>query len=110
MKKRQQGDIWNGLYDFFLIESTRQVNPGKLLSEHKEFKDADPQQVSKVHKHILSHQQLMTRFVWIKTSDEQSVKRLMKKNDLAFYSKKQVANLPKPILLTRFLQASNYLD
>lgn len=110
MKKRLHGDIWNGLYDFFLIENPRQVNPKKLVAEYKEFKDADPKETSKVHKHVLSHQHLMTRFVWIKISKEQTVKALMKKNKLAFYSKKQVANLPKPILITRFLHACNYLD
>lgn len=110
MKKRQSGDIWQGLYDFFLIESTRQVNPQKLLSEHAEFKGVDPKEVSKVYKHILSHQQLMARFVWFKVVDEKPVKRFIKKNKLALYTKKQVANLPKPILVTRFLQACNYLD
>ena len=110
MKKRKQGDIWNGLYDFLLIETNRSVSSKKLISEYKEFRDADPTIISKVHKHILSHQQLMTRVVWIKVSNEQRIKRLLKKYSLKFYSRKQVANLPKPILLTRLLQAYNYLD
>lgn len=110
MRKRQSGDIWNGLYDFFLIEKPRLLNVEKLLPEHKELKDADPAGVSEVYKHVLSHQHLMTRFVWIKFSDDQSLKKFMKENHLAFYSKKQVANLPKPILITRFLHESNYLD
>ncbi len=110
MKKRKHDDIWNGLYDFFLLESPRQLNPEKLLMEIKEFKGLIPEEVSKVHKHILSHQHLMTRFVWIKLPGEQRLKPFMKKNELTFYSKKQVANLPKPTLVTRFLHNCNYLD
>jgi A/G-specific adenine glycosylase len=110
MHKRQHGDIWNGLYDFFLIETPRLTNPEKLLTEHPELKINAPVEISKVHKHVLSHQHLMTRFVWVKVSDGQSLQRFMKKNEMAFYSKKQVANLPKPILVTRFLHESNYLD
>ena len=110
MRKRQHGDIWNGLYDFFLIEKPRLLNPQKLLLAHQELKMNTPSAISEVYKHILSHQHLMTRFVWIKLSDDQSLKKFMKENELAFYSKKQVANLPKPILVTRFLHESNYLD
>jgi A/G-specific adenine glycosylase len=110
MKKRKPGDIWNGLYDFFLVESPRQLNPQKLVMEIKELKGLIPEEVSKGHKHILSHQLLMTRFVWIKIPNEQKLKPFMRKNELTFYSKKQVANLPKPILVTRFLHDSNYLD
>ncbi len=110
MRKRQHGDIWNGLYDFFLIEKPRLLNPAKLLLEYKELEARTPSSVSEVYKHVLSHQHLMTRFVWIKCSDDQPLKKFMKENDVAFYSKKQVANLPKPILVTRFLHESNYLD
>lgn len=110
MKKRQQGDIWNGLYDFFLIEKPRLLNPQKLLLEHTEFNLVNAMEVSDVYKHVLSHQHLMTRFVWIKASTNQSLEKFMKKNGLVFYSKKHVANLPKPILVTRFLHERNYLD
>ena len=110
MRKRHHGDIWNGLYDFFLIEKPRLFNPEKLLLEHKELKDVEPAEVSEVYKHVLSHQHLMTRFVWIEFSDDQLLKRFMKENELSFYSKKQIDKLPKPILVTRFLHESNYLD
>ena len=110
MHKREQGDIWNGLYDFFLIEKSRLLNPEKLLLEHSELKAVDPTEVSTVFKHVLSHQHLMTRFVWIKFSNDELLKKFMEKNELAFYSKKQVANLPKPTLVTRFLHECKYLD
>jgi A/G-specific adenine glycosylase len=110
MRKRQPGDIWNGLYDFFLIEKPRLLKPDKALMEYDELKNLSPTVISKVYKHVLSHQLLSTRFVWIKISQDQPMKPFMNKNNLAFYSKKQVANLPKPILVSRFLHEINYLD
>lgn len=110
MRKRQHGDIWNGLYDFFLIESPRLSKPEKTLKENASLNRFHPTQVSVLYKHVLSHQHLMTRFIWIKISGDRTVKQFMKANALKFYSKKEVANLPKPILVTRFLHESNYLD
>jgi len=110
MRKRQEGDIWRGLYDFFLIENPRLFNPYKIVGDIKELKKLKIDNVSNVYKHVLSHQQLITRFVWINLLNDRSIKRFMKENKLSFYSKKEVANLPKPILVTRFLHESNYLD
>jgi len=110
MKKRKHGDIWNGLYDFFLMESSRQSNPDKLLLEQEALRALHPTAVSEMCKHVLSHQHLMTRFVWIKIPNDQKLKHFIKVNELKFYSKKEIANLPKPILVTRFLHETNYLD
>jgi len=46
MKKRQHGDIWNGLYDFFLIESPRLSKPEKTLKENAALNRLHPTQVS----------------------------------------------------------------
>ncbi len=110
MRKRKADDIWNGLYDFFLIENARLTNPEKTLSAFKEFKRHQTKVSGKIQKHVLSHQQLLTRFLWIKVSDVTSIKNLIKQHELAFYNKKQVMKLPKPILVSRFLQENGYLD
>jgi A/G-specific adenine glycosylase len=110
MKKRQQGDIWNGLYDFFLIERARSSKPEKLLLEYNEFKRLIPTKISTRYKHVLSHQHLMTQFVWLKVATTKRLNHFMDGNALKFYSKREVANLPKPVLVSRFLQECNYLD
>lgn len=108
MRKRQPGDIWNGLYDFFLMERPRAMNPKKIFEALPDLKTISPTLVSNVHKHVLSHQHLMTRFVRMEVSDSRHLQQFIKKNELAFYSSKQVANLPKPRLITRFLQECSY--
>ncbi len=104
MRKRRDGDIWNGLYDFFLIESPRLQNPEKLLLKIPELKTFASAKASKVYRHVLSHQHLMTRFVRIQISLNQSFKKFMIQNGFAFYTMKQISNLPKPVLITKFLE------
>ncbi len=110
MRKRTPGDIWNGLYDFMLVETKRPVKPASLLSESKSLKKMPIEKISVAYKHVLSHQQLITRFVEIKTLSSNTLNLLMKKEGLKLYSKSQIENLPKPILINRFLKESGFLE
>lgn len=67
IKKRKAKDIWQGLYEFYLIESDKKLNETKVLQQSdfiKLVKGCRPQikKVSKEYKHILSHQNLNARF------------------------------------------------
>ncbi len=110
MRKRKPGDIWNGLYDFMLLETRRPIKAEKLWKEEKSLKNIPVTKVSGIYKHILSHQQLITRFIQITITSTESLKPLMKREDLKFYTKSQVEHLPKPILINRFLKESGFLD
>lgn len=110
MRKRGTGDIWNGLYDFWLMENSKARKAELIIAELKELKGEVIQSVSKQYKHVLSHQHLFTQFVWIKANETTSLKSLMQLQHLKFYTHEQIANLPKPILVTRFLQESKYLE
>lgn len=66
LSRRNKGDIWQGLYEFQLLETMQQLEKEDLLTS-KEFKALRLQKhkltfVSKVYKHILSHQHLYARF------------------------------------------------
>lgn len=66
LSRRSKGDIWEGLYEFQLLETMQQLEREDLLKS-KEFKALGLQKhnltfVSKVYKHILSHQHLYARF------------------------------------------------
>lgn len=67
IKQRGAGDIWQGLFEFPLLETTGDLSEKKLLQspEWKAFFGITPYQiinVSPYHKHILSHQILQARF------------------------------------------------
>lgn len=72
LSRRGPNDIWQGLYEFPLLETAHEVSPGEFI-QTKEFialagKTADVLHVSKSYKHILSHQHLYARFYVVKTA------------------------------------------
>lgn len=74
LNKRGPKDIWEGLYDFPLIENLAQEDPETILAS-SEFKNlvgnSSPhiQTISKTYKHILSHQRIHARFWEINFSE-----------------------------------------
>jgi A/G-specific adenine glycosylase len=98
MKQREGKDIWQGLYDFYLIETRRNQKVEVLMNDNKLLKGSTKISESQIYRHILSHQKLMVRFVEVKwrSSKLPSVK-------LKWFTKKQVAALPKPILIANYL-------
>jgi len=102
MKKREEKDIWHGLYDFVLVETKRPVDPEKLFSENeslKKFRKGKLSDISRVYTHILSHQLIYARFIQITLPQDVALDG----SGLKFYSLKKVAELPKPVLISKFL-------
>ena len=100
MRKRNEKDIWQGLFDFYLIESTKPKSIDKLLSENKAFKKNDLGEESKTYKHILSHQHLMARFISVNPTTVSS--EVLK--GYKYYSLNEIKKLPKPVLILQYLQ------
>jgi A/G-specific adenine glycosylase len=102
MKKREEKDIWHGLYDFILVETKRPVDPEKLFVENeslKKFRKGKLSEISGMYKHILSHQLIYSRFIQVVLSQDVELNG----SGLKFYSLKKVAELPKPVLISKFL-------
>jgi A/G-specific adenine glycosylase len=106
MRQRNKKDIWQGLFDFYLVEKTRPKAVENIILEDLVAKKLISKRstpiVSKKYKHVLSHQNIHAKFVMIDSDGVRS-------NDLRFYSKKEMADLPKPILIQRFLEDYNIL-
>jgi len=99
LSERKGNGIWQGLYQFPLIETTQNIS-GKALISHEEFISLFPEKSSillfnkKEIVHKLSHQHLYTQF-WIvkpKTAFEANI-------DWA-----DVENYPVPVLIANFLK------
>jgi A/G-specific adenine glycosylase len=70
--KRSKNDIWKGLYEFYLVESEKEIDPEAVLQNPK-LKEIIGKKyrlvnASKNYKHVLSHQHLYAKFYVIKTS------------------------------------------
>lgn len=102
MKKREAKDIWRGLYDFVAVETKRPADPEKLFAEHeslKKFRKGNLSDISRMYKHVLSHQLLYSRFVQVSLPQYFE----WKGSEAKFYSLKKISELPKPVLISKFL-------
>ena len=97
--ERKGKGIWQGLYQFPLVESEKSINKNELISS-EEFINLFPEEttISMFNKkeivHKLSHQHLYTQFWIVKT----------KKLSEAVISWKEIKKFPVPVLIANFLK------
>lgn len=102
MKLRGAKDIWQGLYDFYLIETKRSSTPDSLIKNDALLAGGEIIGKSKLFTHLLSHQRLKVKFVEVKLPDAAKATRKIDKSGLTAFSRKEIKKLPKPILIDRF--------
>ncbi|WP_317899063.1 A/G-specific adenine glycosylase [Aurantibacillus circumpalustris] len=110
IRKRQAGDIWQGLYEFKLQESEMETSQEQLF-ESAEFKSIVTSKfglkyVSKQYKHILSHQHLFAKFYVISVSKKftKSNKPKLDTNQFTPINLKQLKAFAFPRLTGKFLE------
>ena len=108
LRERLGNDIWRGLYDFHLIENEKPSSWEELSSSDViEMLKNDILSVdeSVEYKHILTHQRIFATFHTIKLKDKTAMQKL---DDfgLAFYTVDEVLDLPKPVLVSTYLNQS----
>jgi len=104
MAKRGAKDIWEGLYNFYLVES-----PDNLLSIEEIENDfvqevlpvANIKNISEIYKHVLTHQSIEVKFWHLVLNEDQSLTLPL---DYDFYTWAEVEDLPKPILIEKYLK------
>lgn len=110
LKERPAGDIWQGLYDFALVETTGPDLPAAELHRHvlalggsyaTSPYAAEPAP-SPTLRHVLSHQKLEARFhaVELAAALPETASR---DTGLRAYSRAEVEKLPKPVLISNYL-------
>jgi A/G-specific adenine glycosylase len=103
MQKRERKDIWHGLYDFQLLELKRPPGVNKVMSEvsalFPELVKHSEIEISPPYKHVLTHQVIIAKFVLVKVQKFPDPKD----KNLKFYTFDKINDLPKPVLISRFL-------
>ncbi|WP_037317639.1 A/G-specific adenine glycosylase [Salegentibacter sp. Hel_I_6] len=100
LQQRTGKGIWNGLYEFPLIETEKPVGKGAFPSEEKINELLGEQELSlQLHNkkpvvHKLSHQHIYTHFWWVKAE----------KVGEAGIPVKNVKDYPVPVLIANFLE------
>jgi A/G-specific adenine glycosylase len=109
MKKREGKDIWHGLYDFYLVEKKRPTGFESIILEDRSLKKLAKRKkdvvISEPYRHILTHQVIVSQFIHVKVVDDISING----GRLKFQSLKKVAELPKPVLISRYLTDIQFL-
>lgn len=103
VKERGPKDVWQGLYDFYLIETPKAEEADSLLEMLPEFVKAEAiiEDDSKVYKHILTHQRIFAKFYAVELKKETS---LAKVDGLRACTVDELKQLPKPILIQKYLE------
>jgi len=100
MKKRGGNDIWQGLFDFELIETEKSLSNEEILDKvNEKYDNIEIIEISEPTKHILSHQRLEAVFIQLKSN----YKNIVNETSLQYYTEKEVEELPKPRLIENYL-------
>ncbi|ELR69826.1 A/G-specific adenine glycosylase [Fulvivirga imtechensis AK7] len=107
MRKRGDGDIWQGLYDYLMVESEAFTDYGWLLENNELLDHLHPYiqdvEVSEDYRHVLTHRRLFARFYTVSLQENAPVKTVLPQFELQLYDREAVYDLPKPVLVSRYL-------
>ena len=107
MKRRESKDIWNGLYDFYLVEKEKFYSPDGIKDEVLQqllAKNCILVNESCGYRHQLTHQRLHVKFFVVK-ADKKALKEIMKSHpEFELYSLQEAEALPKPVLIKNYLE------
>lgn len=104
IKKRLAGDIWNGLYDFLLIEKDSKEAFDLFENEWLENYNLEIESSSLEYKHILTHQTIFARFYQIELSSLNECEVIKNDYSMLEIDKMDLKNYPIPILIDNFLK------
>ena len=96
MHARDQG-IWQGLYQFYLLDKNE--NKGFLKKYSGEIV-----KTSAPVKHLLTHRKLWVKFIHFTVSSSGALDSIAKELGLGIFSHKEVLNLPRPKVIVNYLQ------
>jgi len=105
LHKRTGKDIWQGLYDFPMIETAESLSTDKLLQSSdwsRLFNGIEPHivSVSDDHKHQLTHRQIIARFYEIEITH----KLKSAGDNFLLVNDHDIHNYPLPRLIDRYLE------
>ena len=106
MHKRKGNDIWKGLFEFFLLETSHKTSFDQLILPYQLIKNPQKWHIedeTKWHRHILTHQIIMCRFIRIILNSRETT-NISDWHGYDLYSHSEIEALPKPILLAKYLE------
>lgn len=103
LNQRLSKDVWNSLFDFYLIEGEFEEEDILEKVAHLGLADLIVDGISEKFIHILSHQKIHAKFYKVSISNK-SVKMLLERTKLKTYTEEEMLTLPKAKLIVNYLQ------
>ncbi len=104
LRPRTEKDIWQGLYDFPLLETSAPLEEEDALRQIYSMLNLPDQtvlaSVSQDYTHLLSHQRLKARFYLLEL--ENSFPPFTDPS-IRYFTRAKIEELPKPVLISRYL-------
>jgi A/G-specific adenine glycosylase len=113
MKRRKGRDIWEGLYDFYLVED-KQLRAIDRLEDTLVMLIRSCQlsivSISPPYQHLLTHRQLYVQFLHVQATTQfiQEAAALLRQAGIRAFTLSQTEALPKPTLIDNFLKEKIY--
>jgi A/G-specific adenine glycosylase len=113
MRLRKAADIWQGLYDFYVVEDS-QLKPFALLEDELaaliRLHQLPVTACKKLYRHALTHQRLYAYFfhVYANQSFIKDTAHLLEQTHSHGFSLETTKSLPKPVLIHKFLTTELY--
>jgi A/G-specific adenine glycosylase len=106
MRQRTGKDIWQGLYEFLLIEEA--MPDAATVLSHPTLDIIRNSQAEiitndKIIRHVLTHQLLNVNFAVVNVDKNSALSIALATDKFAWYDLQAVEELPKPVLLANFL-------
>ena len=106
MRQRTERDIWQGLYEFLLIENSLPSTADIMaLPELEKFRGSGVEIITsdKILRHVLTHQLLYVNFAVINIEKNTKLIDELSTDKFRWYDWQEAEELPKPVLLANFL-------
>ena len=107
MKRRDEKDIWKGLYDFYLVEKNKCCSVDSLEEEllEKLLKQRGLLiKESEKYKHLLTHQRIFAYFLLFQVKSGALVNELLEKGNWGLFNETEIKELPKPVLIKNYFE------
>jgi A/G-specific adenine glycosylase len=107
--ERKGNDIWKGLHDFPLHEENKPTHPRKIIAKIFAREPTGDVRISPDYKHVLTHQVIFARFIEIDLAPEGIPDQWLRDNEAQWRSVASLEKIPKPVLISRYLQDNSIL-
>lgn len=106
VRKRGPGDIWEGMFEFLLVESLEKKSVDILLNQDLKFLDglSSLSTCSENYKHVLTHQTIFASFLRFSFVDKESFESIKNEFDMKMVSFDELDLLPISRLTDKYLK------